>query len=224
MLEGHTRQEQQAFIALRSHYLFESHFCTPGQGHEKGGVEHSVGFGRRNFLVPIPKVASFAELNTLLLAECLKDDERQVDGQPVTIGEAWELEKSALRALPAKDYQCCVSRPVCLTPYSQVEFETNRYSVPTDKVSPASGAQSLSVPGGHPVPGGRRRQPCALLRPRAGCLRSAALPVAAGTAPRRLPACQAGAALAARPGRPSTSGCWRNCRPNRPVAVACASS
>jgi len=133
VLEGHTRQEQRAFIALRSHYLFESYFCTPGQGHEKGGVEHSVGFGRRNFMVPIPQVASFAELNTLLLAECLKDDERRVDGQPVIIGEAWELEKSALRALPAKDYKCCVSRPVCLTPYSQVEFETNRYSVPADK-------------------------------------------------------------------------------------------
>ena len=26
MLEGHTRQEQQAFIVFRSHYLFESYF------------------------------------------------------------------------------------------------------------------------------------------------------------------------------------------------------
>jgi transposase len=133
VLEGHTRQEQQAFTALRSHYLFESHFCMPGQGNEKGGVEHGVGFGRRNFMVPIPKVASFAELNTLLLAECLKDDERRVDGQPVTIGAAWELERSALLPLPGRDYKCCVTRPVCLTPYSQVEFETNRYSVPADK-------------------------------------------------------------------------------------------
>ena len=133
VLEGHTRQEQQAFVALRSHYLFASHFCTPGQGNEKGGVEHSVGFGRRNFMVPIPKVASFAELNTLLLAECLKDDERQVDGQPVIIGEAWEMERPALLPLPSRDYRCCVTRPVCLTPYSQVEFETNRYSVPADK-------------------------------------------------------------------------------------------
>lgn len=133
VLEGHTRQEQQAFTALRSHYLFESHFCMPGQGNEKGGVEHGVGFGRRNFMVPIPKVASFAELNTLLLAECLKDDERQVDGQPVSIGEAWELERSTLLPVPSRDYTCCVTRPVCLTPYSQVEFETNRYSVPADK-------------------------------------------------------------------------------------------
>ena len=35
ILEGRNRQEQQRFIVFRSHYLFESHFCTPGQGHEK---------------------------------------------------------------------------------------------------------------------------------------------------------------------------------------------
>ena len=101
ILEGRNREEQDKFTAFRSHYLFESRFCTPGQGHEKGGVEHGVGFGRRNFLVPIPQVASFAELNALLLTECLNDDQRRVDGQPVTIGEAWEAERVALRALPA---------------------------------------------------------------------------------------------------------------------------
>jgi hypothetical protein len=37
-----------------------------------------------------------------------------------------------LLPLPARDYPCCVTRAVCLTPYSQVEFETNRYSVPAD--------------------------------------------------------------------------------------------
>ena len=136
ILAGHTRQEQMAFIAFRSHYLFESYFCTPGQGNEKGGVEHGVGFGRRNFLVPIPKVASFAALNTLLRAECLNDDERRVDRQLVSIGEAWALERPVLLPLPAKDYKCCVTKLVCLTPYSQVEFESNRYSVPTDKVHP----------------------------------------------------------------------------------------
>jgi transposase len=37
------REEYQAFVAFRSYYLFESHFCTPGQPHEKGGVENAVG-------------------------------------------------------------------------------------------------------------------------------------------------------------------------------------
>lgn len=133
VLAGRDRQEQERFIVFRSHYLFESHFCTPGQAHEKGGVEHGVGFGRRNFLVPIPQVASFEELNAHLLAQCLADDERRVEGQAMTIGEAWEGEQRALRPLPTRDFDCCVTLPVRLTPYSQVIFETNRYSVPADQ-------------------------------------------------------------------------------------------
>jgi transposase len=136
IMEGHSRQEQRAFTAFRSHYLFDGHFCTPGQPTEKGGVEHSVGFGRRNFMVPIPQAASFDDLNAMLLARCLHDDARQVDGQPTPIGVAWEAERPSLLAVPARDFPCCVTRPVCLTPYSQVEFETNRYSVPADRAQP----------------------------------------------------------------------------------------
>ena len=133
ILEGRNRQEQGAFIVFRSHYLFESHFCTPGQGNEKGGVEESVGFGRRNFMVPLPDVASFEALNAHLLAQCLADDRRRVDRQPVTIGEAWEMEKPHLRPLPERDFDCCVTRLATLNPYSQVVLETNRYSVPVDR-------------------------------------------------------------------------------------------
>ena len=133
ILEGRNRQEQEAFIVFRSHYLFESRFCTPGQAHEKGRVEDGVGFSRRNFMVPIPKVASFEELNAHLLAACLADDQRRVDRQKVTVGEAWEMEKPYLLPLPGRDFECCVTRPVTLNPYSQVEFETNRYSVPADQ-------------------------------------------------------------------------------------------
>jgi transposase len=133
LLTGRHREEQQAFTLFRSHYLFDSHFCTPGAGHEKGGVESGVGFGRRNFMVPIPQVASFDDLNAYLLAQCLADDARQVAGQAMTIGEAWQSEKGVLRPLPEYDYACCITRPVTLTPYSQIIFETNRYSVPVDQ-------------------------------------------------------------------------------------------
>ena len=133
ILEGRNRQEQETFIVFRSHYLFESYFCTPGQAHQKGRVEDGVGFSRRNFMVPIPRVASFQELNGHLLAACRADDQRRVDRQKMTIGEAWEMEKPYLLPLPQRDFPCCVTRPVVLNPYSQVEFETNRYSVPVDK-------------------------------------------------------------------------------------------
>jgi transposase len=130
ILQGHRREEQATFVAFRSHYLFESHFCTPAQGHEKGGVEHGVGYGRRNFLVPMPDVASFEELNAYLLNQCLADEVRTVKGQPVSIRDAWSLEKEDLLPLPTQDYACCTTHQVTLTPYSQVIFETNRYSVP----------------------------------------------------------------------------------------------
>jgi transposase len=133
ILEGRNRQEQESFIIFRSHYLFESRFCTPGQGNEKGRVEDGVGFSRRNFLVPIPKVASYEELNAHLLAACLADDQRRVDRQPVTIDEAWEMEKAHLLPLPEKDFKCCVTKLVTLNGFCQVEFETNRYSVPANK-------------------------------------------------------------------------------------------
>ena len=132
ILEGHTRQEQQAFIILRRHYLLESSLCPPGEGHENGSVEHSVGFDRRHCMVPIPPVAAFEVLNAHLLAQCLADDRRQVTGHATTMGEAWRREQPSLRPLPPRDVDCWVTRPAPLTPYSQVIFETNRYSVPAD--------------------------------------------------------------------------------------------
>ncbi len=131
LIEGRVREEQRTFVAFRSHYLFASHFCTPAQGHEKGGVEGSVGFSRRNFLVPMPRVASFEELNRHLLAACQRDDVRVVHRQSVSIGQAWQQEQPYLRPLPSRPFECCVTRHVHLNGYSQVTYETNRYSVPT---------------------------------------------------------------------------------------------
>src|SRR5437763_3141038 len=133
LVHGRVREEQRAFIAFRADYLFESHFCAPRQGHEKGGVEGSVGFSRRNFLVPMPRVASFAELNHFLLEQCQRDDVRVVDRQTQSIGQMWQAEQPLLRPLPARSFDCCVTRQVHLTPYSQVVYETNRYSVPVDQ-------------------------------------------------------------------------------------------
>jgi transposase len=132
---GRTRVEQQAFTAFRSYYLFDSHFCNRNAGHEKGQVEHGVGYVRRNALVPIPSFASYADLNAYLLDWCLREDARQVSGQPAPIGVMWAEEQPSLRPLPPQPYACCVTTTATLTPYSQVIFETNRYSVPADQAA-----------------------------------------------------------------------------------------
>ncbi len=135
ILLGHQRQEQEKFIVFRSHYLFESHYCMPGAGHEKGRVEDGVGYARRNFLTPLLKADNFDDLNEQLRQACLRDEQRRVDRQPQTIAEAWQQEKPHLRSLPSIAFDCCREVTARLNGYSQVEVETNRYSVPTDRAA-----------------------------------------------------------------------------------------
>lgn len=130
---GRPRREVRAFVSFRSHYLFESHFCTPGQGHEKGQVEHGVGYSRRNFLVPLPQAASFEALNQQLLERCLQEDLRQVARTSTSIGSAWEQEQEHFLPIPRSPYECCQMTTVRVTPYSQATFETNRYSIPVKR-------------------------------------------------------------------------------------------
>ena len=135
VLIGAKRQEQDSFIVFRSHYLFESHFCTPGAGHEKGRVEDGVGYARRNFMTPLLQADNFEALNEQLGQACLEDDQRRIDRQPHTIAEAWQQEQPQLQSLPAHEFDCCRQVEVRLNGYSQVEVETNRYSVPTDQAA-----------------------------------------------------------------------------------------
>ncbi|MCB0171949.1 MAG: IS21 family transposase [Anaerolineae bacterium] len=135
VLLGSEREEQVSFVALRSHYLFESHYCTPGAGHEKGRVEDGVGYVRRNFLTPLPRVETFAQLNEHLLGQCCKNDQRQLEGQSQTVHQAWQQERPHLRPLPAYEFDYATTKKVSLNGYGQVVVETNRYSVPADQAA-----------------------------------------------------------------------------------------
>ena len=131
-LPGHRPEEQEAFIAFRSHYLFESRFCNPREAHEKGLVENLVGYARRNYMVPIPKVDSFGDLNELLRQRCLAEAGRRLRGETQTIGEMWEQERPHLLPLSAYPFPCCRTVPVHPNRFSMVTFQTNRYSVPVE--------------------------------------------------------------------------------------------
>jgi transposase len=132
VLTGHDRQEQSAFVGLRSHYLFESRFCSPGEAHEKGLIENLVGYARRNFMVPLPRVTSWQELNQHLLACCQAEGQRQLRGETATIGARWAQEQGQLLPLPQRAYPCCTVHPVRANRCGLVSFETNRYSVPPE--------------------------------------------------------------------------------------------
>jgi len=126
-----TRQKTRAFSELQSHYLFEEKFGRPGKGNDKGKVEGLVGYARRNFLVPVPRKASWEELNTHLLAQCQKRRQRKLRGHQSTIAERFENDREKLLPLPAAPYEACEKRLTRVTSLSLVRYRNNDYSVPT---------------------------------------------------------------------------------------------
>jgi transposase len=151
VLKGRRRVESDRFVALRSHYLFESQFTTPGLkgAHEKGGVEGEVGRCRRSHLVPVPSVADLAELNALLLAGSERDLDRRIDGRPVSVREAWAVERPLLLALPVEAYDACESAAPRVDCKALVTIRQNRYSVPVAlaglSVSARIGAREITI-------------------------------------------------------------------------------
>src|SRR5215216_7655823 len=83
------RQRTRAFAELQSHYLFLDRCGRPGKGNDKGKVEGLVGYARRNYLVPVPVVPSFAALNAHLEQRCLERLDHRVRGHEESIGSGW---------------------------------------------------------------------------------------------------------------------------------------
>ncbi len=127
-----TRQKTRAFSELQSHYLFAEKFGRPAKGNDKGNVEGLVGYARRNFLVPIPRVGSWEELNVRLLEQCRERRARRLRGHQETIGERLERDRAAFLPLPASAYEACEKRVARVSSMSLVRYRTNDYSVPTE--------------------------------------------------------------------------------------------
>lgn len=126
------RKPTEAFSGLQSHYLFRAKFGRPGRGNDKGNVEGLVGYARRNFMVPIPRAASWEELNEQLLEGCRKRRERTLWGQTETIAQRFERDREKLLPLPSAPLEACQQRTTRVSSQALVRYETNDYSVPVE--------------------------------------------------------------------------------------------
>src|SRR5918997_1152748 len=126
-----TRERTRGFAELRSHYLFLDRFGRPGKGNDKGKVEGLVGYARRNFLVPVPTAASFAELNAHLEQCCLDRLDDRLRGHAESISKRLERDLAALRPRPPVPYDACDRQPARVSSLSLVRYDRNDYSVPT---------------------------------------------------------------------------------------------
>jgi hypothetical protein len=131
-LRGFRREETARFVVFRSHWRYESQFCNPGEGHEKGGVENEVGTFRRNHWVPVPKVRDLAELNEKLLTACREDEGRVLAGRQETVGRAMLIEQGHLLPLAGEDFDLVETAFPTVNGLGCVKVRTNAYSVPVD--------------------------------------------------------------------------------------------
>ncbi len=131
ILGGEERQRTRAFSELQSYYLFADKFGRAAKGNDKGKVEGLVGYARRNFMVPIPRVSSWEELNTRLEAESQKRRLRRLRGHTESIGERFKRDHAAMLPLPAAPYQACEKIAGRVSSLSLVRYRSNDYSVPT---------------------------------------------------------------------------------------------
>ncbi|MDH3236414.1 MAG: IS21 family transposase [Alphaproteobacteria bacterium] len=124
------RQRTRVFGELVSHYLFEDRFGRPGKGNDKGKVEGLVGYARRNYMVPLPRFASFDDLNAWLEEQCRRRMSDRLRAKPETIGERMQRDVAAFLDLPAFAYDACDKRTARVSSLSLVRYRGNDYSVP----------------------------------------------------------------------------------------------
>jgi transposase len=128
---GKQRLVNARFRAMVSHFLYESEFCNPAAGWEKGQVEKNVRDARHRLLHDAPAFADLAALNDWLEQRCqaLWAEIGHPEQSHRTVAEVFDDERGALMAAPPPfdgfvEYTKRVS-PTCL-----INFERNRYSVP----------------------------------------------------------------------------------------------
>ena len=125
------RKRTKAFSELQSHYLFEDRFGRPAKGNDKGKVEGLVGYARRNFMVPLPRVHSIDELNAKLAIACEKRQVAVLRGHKTSIGGRLKADRQMLMELPDIAFDPCEKVCTRVNSLSLVRYRSNDYSVPT---------------------------------------------------------------------------------------------
>jgi transposase len=131
ILRGRQRIETDRIIAFRSHWGYQSAYCNPAKGNEKGGVEGELGWFRRNCLTPVPEVASLEVLNEQLLEKCIANRRRTIQGRNEPIGEASRREGAFLLPLAEDGFALeDVIDALIVDGQGRVKVKGNWYSAP----------------------------------------------------------------------------------------------
>lgn len=129
-----TKDPTKIFGDVISYYDFKVILCNKGAGREKGGVENSVGYCRRNFLAGKPEFDSLDLVNKYLSEESIKNvNEKNHYETDVPLKEGWNVLKTTLRPLPVlKEWG--KNEDLLVNSRQYVRYDNHNYSVPLKHV------------------------------------------------------------------------------------------
>ena len=149
IFKGDERALTDLFLRLQNHYQFQSVFCNPASGHEKGSVENYVGTSRRNLFVPVPEIDDLEAYNRELLERCQADLQREHYKHPQTVFELFQEDLEAMKPLAEEPFSPFRYEVVKTNAYGFFNYQTNRYSTSRDlahtEVSIKVGAHKIWV-------------------------------------------------------------------------------
>lgn len=134
VLVGRAREEQDAFIKFRAHHGFDSQFCNPAKGNEKGGVEGLARYLKWHIFTPVPSFQDVDSLNSWILERCEKLNNRARGKEKISFGDRFEEEKSKLLPLTKHTFDCCARKEAKVNRFSLLTFDRNEYSVPVELI------------------------------------------------------------------------------------------
>jgi transposase len=129
ILQGKDRELAEGFTRFKLHYRFETDFCNPASGNEKGNVENKVGYSRRNYLVPVPTIEDFETFNRELFSRCDQDGDREHYRHKILLRELWEQERRVLLRLPEYPYEIFRLVSARINKYGFLLVDGKRYGV-----------------------------------------------------------------------------------------------
>jgi hypothetical protein len=130
ILPDGARQRAALFSGFLSHYLIQDRYGRPGKGNDKGSVEGIVGWARRNFMVPLPRFATWVDLNAWLEEQCRKRQADTLRGHCETVGQRLQRDLEAMMPLPPAPFAACDQATGRVSSQALVRYRTNDYSVP----------------------------------------------------------------------------------------------
>ncbi|MFZ4301789.1 IS21 family transposase [Streptomyces cinereoruber] len=130
--KSRSRDEHPRWTEFRQHFGITPFYCEPGLrgAHEKGGVEGQVGYFRRNYLTPVPRVGSLDELNASFAEFERGEEDRRIGMRIRTIGQDFARESVLLMPLPQDSFETGVVFTPRVDRYGMIAVRVCRYSVP----------------------------------------------------------------------------------------------